>query len=94
MQLECGAWIKLNDLSQYIKKERLPDQRAKCCYLEKIKSLSISPSNILFFCAAYHVRIQRVGGRRSGPTLESYKNIGFLSNTSPDPLKITKLQSK
>ena len=25
------------------------------------------------------------------PPLENYKNIGFLSNTSPDPLKITKL---
>ena len=26
------------------------------------------------------------------PRLENYKNIGFLSNTGPDPLKITKLQ--
>ena len=27
-----------------------------------------------------------------GPdTLENYKNIGFLTNTGPDPLKITKL---
>ena len=27
-----------------------------------------------------------------GPaTLENYKNIGLLSNTGPDPLKITKL---
>ena len=43
-----------------------------------------------------HVRIQRgVGGRGPGPPLENHKNIGFLenflSNTGPDPLKITKL---
>ena len=32
------------------------------------------------------------GGRGSGPPpLENYKNIGFLSNTGPDPFKITKL---
>ena len=28
------------------------------------------------------------------PPLENYKNIGFLSNTGPDPLKITKLPSQ
>ena len=32
------------------------------------------------------------GDRGSGPHLENYKNIGFLSNTGPGPLKITKLQ--
>ena len=39
-----------------------------------------------------HVRIQR-GDRGSGPPppLENYKNIRFLSNTGPDPLKITML---
>ena len=45
-------------------------------------------SNIL------HVRIQR-GDRGSGPPPpppENHKNIGFLSNTGPDPLEITKLQ--
>ena len=26
--------------------------------------------------------------------LENHKNIGFLSNTDPDPLKITKLSSQ
>ena len=31
------------------------------------------------------------GDRGSGPPLENYKNIGFLSNIEPDPLKITKL---
>ena len=31
------------------------------------------------------------GGRVAGPPLENKKNIGFLSNTGPDPLKITKL---
>ena len=27
------------------------------------------------------------GGRGSGPPLKNHKNIGFLSNTGPDPLK-------
>ena len=31
------------------------------------------------------------GVRTPPPPLENYKNIGFLSNTGPDPLKITKL---
>ena len=36
-----------------------------------------------------------VGDKESGhPTLKNHKNIGFLSNTGPDPLKITKLPSK
>ena len=33
----------------------------------------------------------RGGDRGSGLPLENYKNIGFLSNIGPDPLKITKL---
>ena len=32
-------------------------------------------------------------GQGSGPPLKNHKNIGFLSNTCPDPLKITKLPS-
>ena len=37
------------------------------------------------------------GGYRGGtggpdpPSLKNHKNIGFLSNTGPDPLKVTKL---
>ena len=31
------------------------------------------------------------GAGLSGRPLENYENIGFLSNTAPDPLKITKL---
>ena len=46
-----------------------------------------------FSSEPYHVRIQR-GDRRSGPPLENYKNIGFLSNIGPDPLKITKLPNQ
>ena len=34
------------------------------------------------------------GGAGDPDPLENYKNIGFLSNTGPDPLKITKLQSQ
>ena len=40
-----------------------------------------------------HVRIQR-GGQGVRTPLENYKNIGFLSNTGPDPLRITKLPSQ
>ena len=42
-----------------------------------------------------HARIQR-GGRGSGPPppLKNQKNIGFISNTGPDPLNVTKLASQ
>ena len=41
-----------------------------------------------------HGRIQRGGGQYvRTPLLKNHKNIGFLSNTGPDPLKITKLPS-
>ena len=33
-------------------------------------------------------------GQRSGPPWKIKKNIGFLSNTGPDPLKNTKLPIK
>ena len=33
----------------------------------------------------------RKGDRRSAHPWKNNKNIGFLSNTGPDPLKITKL---
>ena len=38
----------------------------------------------------------RSRGRPGGPlpSLRNYKNIGFLSNTGPDPLKIAKLPSQ
>ena len=34
------------------------------------------------------------GGQGVQTPLENHKNIGFLSNTGPDPLKITKLLSQ
>ena len=38
-----------------------------------------------------HARIQREGqGVRTPSPLKNHKNIGFLSNTGPDPLKIHK----
>ena len=41
-------------------------------------------------------RIQRGGGAEGPdpPPLKNHKNIGFLSNTGPDPQKITNLQSQ
>ena len=43
----------------------------------------------------YSARIMR-GGGAGGPTppLENHKNIGLLSKTGPDSLKITKLPSQ
>ena len=40
----------------------------------------------------WHVRIQRGEDRGSRPSLENDKNIGFLCNTDPDPLKNNKSQ--
>ena len=39
----------------------------------------------------YYMGGFRGGHRGSGPPMKNHKNIGFLSNTGPDPLKITKL---
>ena len=39
-------------------------------------------------------RGRSVRGSRPPPSLKNRKNIGFLSNTGPDPLKITKLPSQ
>ena len=36
------------------------------------------------------MRVSRVGDRGFGPSLKHHKNIGLLSNTGPDPLKIHK----
>ena len=41
-----------------------------------------------------HVQVQGAGQGVQTPTLKNHKNIGFLSNTGLDPLKITKLPSK
>ena len=43
-----------------------------------------------------HGRIQRGAGGLDPPPLplKNHKNIGLLSNTGPDPLKITKLPSQ
>ena len=42
-----------------------------------------------------HARIQREGGT-GGPDrpLKNHQNIGFLSNTGPDPLKVRKLPNR
>ena len=42
-----------------------------------------------------HARIQRGAAIREPPhPVKNHKNIGFISNTGPDPLKITKLRSQ
>ena len=54
--------------------------RTSLCYLSHLRVLDAQSS------LRIHVRIQR-GDRGSGPPLKNYKNIVFLSNTGPDPLK-------
>ena len=68
-------------------------------------SLISFPDNLLYpdidlvknekntFDDSYHVRIQRVR-QGSEPPAKNHKNIGFLSISGPDPLKITKLPSQ
>ena len=41
-----------------------------------------------------HARIQSGGDRGSGPPLKNHKNVGFFSNTGPDPIKFTNLPSQ
>ena len=73
------------------------------CYVQTTKAQT--SSLVSAFAIRYlknivvHARIQRKGGRAMGPDpppppLKNHKNIGFLSNTGPDPLKITKLPSQ
>ena len=54
-------------------------------------------SSFSSFLRICHVRIKRrgwgAGGSDPPPPLKNHKNIGFLSNTDPDPLKTTKLPS-
>ena len=47
---------------------------------------------VFYFKVKSHARIQR--GTEGLDPLNNHKKIGFLSNTGPDPLKITKLQSQ
>ena len=59
-------------------------------------TLSVCFTKSNFFTVEYQLRFHR-GDRGLGPTPPppwKHKNIGFLSNTVPDPLKITKLLSQ
>ena len=62
--------------------------------LEKIKSMQpkihVRGNKIIFERSYMCGSRERTGGPDPTP-LENYKNIGFLSNTGLDPLKITKL---
>ena len=48
--------------------------------------------SIICESAAYNMFGSRGGGGQGPDPLENHKNIGFLSNTGPGSLKITKLQ--
>ena len=74
-----------------------PDQARQNVHLD-LDPNCLTPKKIIFQKSRFgkksadHVRIQRGGGGQGvWAPLENYKNIGFLSNTGPDPLKITKL---
>ena len=57
-----------------------------CEYMYASKEGS-SESTVCTSSTGTHARIQRGGGRGSGPPWKITQNIGFLSNTGPDPLK-------
>ena len=64
------------------------------------RTCQFAPNARQWLSLTVHVRIQR-GNRGSGPPPppppprpKNHKNIGFLSNTGLDPLKITKLPSQ
>ena len=53
-----------------------------------------SVRNVRTRCMVSWADPERVQGVRTTPPEKSLKNIEFLSNTCPDPLKITKLPSQ
>ena len=55
---------------------------------DPVKLLNKCKRKIIYMCRS------RGGVRGSRPPLKNHKNIGFLSNTGLDPLKITKLPSQ
>ena len=61
-----------------------------------VDSNAVILSLISFFCNCSHVQIQRGGGAGGPdpPPMKNHKNIWFLINCGPDPLKITKLPSQ
>ena len=65
----------------------LPDQ-VLIDFLLTVKAVTLIFISGRCSASSPHMRIQR-GNRGSVPSLENYKNIGFLSNNGPDPLKIT-----
>ena len=50
--------------------------------------------SISVYIVRSHARIQREGAEGPDPSLKNHKNIEFLSNTGPDPLKFLKLPSQ
>ena len=75
---------------------RIENPHRKCLYiyiftgiqLTNLKSLKCS----FYWSPVYEWSCAVPEGVGAGPyPLEYYKNTGFLSNTGPDPLKITKL---
>ena len=68
---------------------------AKCTKADAHDKMGFQYISISVDIVRSHARIQR-GDRGSGPPpppppLENHKNIEFLSNTGPDPLKLSKL---
>ena len=48
----------------------------------------------MYFVFTYHTCADPERGQWDPDPLKNHKNIGFLSNTGPDPLKITKVPSQ
>ena len=61
---------------------------------EEVEQKFLYQDNLQQLRHVAHVRIQRGGSGSVPPSLKNHKNIGCLSNTGLDPLKITKLPSQ
>ena len=90
--LVCNLWFRARDCSIF----------RQCCHAHCLCDNVISWSKLghsyllclsaLFACLLCSCTDpEEGGGRASGPPLKNHKNLGFLSNTCLDPLKITKL---
>ena len=62
----------------------------------KFNKFNYTKAQMLDYIYHLHVQIQKGGQGVWTPPLhpKNHKNIGFLSNSGPDPLKITKLPSQ
>ena len=67
-------------------------QQDDCTTRKDIRKHASKPEDHKVLKGSPHARIQK-GGRASGPLLENNKNIEFIGNTGPNPLKSKSFQA-